>query len=143
MFAIPCIPVRPLALLLFGCAPWTSACGGSVGAPPADAGLAPACRFAPGLASSDAGSSREACIGARALLSCQEPSGFGTGCLSDDRNLCAGLAGSSCQNECAESEYVVQCGGVGPGNVPDPPSECKFASAIPAGIAYYCCPCVP
>jgi hypothetical protein len=30
---------------------------------------------------------------------------------------------------------------VGPGPIPDPPPGCRPWGAVPAGIAYYCCPC--
>jgi len=48
---------------------------------------------------------------------------------------------SSCKDQCGQTEYAASCGGVGPGPVPNPPSGCRSAGAIPAGIAFYCCPC--
>jgi hypothetical protein len=87
------------------------------------------------------------CTAARALVSCTF-SGGGCGCTSDGPLECGGGCGSetgaSCSDGCAANEYVVACGGIGPnagGANAEPPSACHFVSAVPAGIAYYCCPC--
>jgi hypothetical protein len=87
---------------------------------------------------------RTTCDAARALIACTYPSGAGCGCTTDGALECSGCGpstGATCQDQCAASEYVASCGGVGPGAVPQPPANCRFASAVPAGIAYYCCPC--
>ena len=52
---------------------------------------------------------------------------------------------ATCQDQCAESEYAVACGGP---SQPDaayvnqqPPSGCRLALATPSGVAFYSCPC--
>ncbi|HSS40453.1 MAG TPA: hypothetical protein VLT58_16925, partial [Polyangia bacterium] len=89
---------------------------------------------------------RTACAPARAMVSCRDPRGEGCGCTTDGGATCdcSGIVGGGpwiCTSSCAANQYVVDCGGVGPGPVPDPPAGCVFSSAVPAGISYYCCPC--
>ena len=90
----------------------------------------------------DGADGRTACQPARALVSCTDPTGAGCACLSDNIS-CDGcqLQDVTCHDQCAANQYVVACGGVGPGAVPSPPDGCTFASANPGGVAYYCCPC--
>jgi hypothetical protein len=85
-------------------------------------------------------SSRDQCHASRRYLSCSNPDGSGELCTTDGGASCMGSA-ASCDDRCAANEYVAVCGGVGPGNVPDPPAGCKGMGAVPAGIAFYCCPC--
>lgn len=105
----------------------------------------PTCTLPAGLAPLSAGGSRETCIAAQALLTCEASSGDGAICLSDDPSQCPGTMTMdfTCHNECAADEYGVACGGVGPGNVPAPPAGCKRGIPDPAGIVFYCCPCEP
>ncbi|HVU03694.1 MAG TPA: BPTI/Kunitz domain-containing protein [Polyangiaceae bacterium] len=101
-----------------------------------------ACEFAPELARSF--STRDVCTAARTWLSCDARGGATELCMSDDPSHCPGDdPGSNCRNACKPSEYVAACGGVGPGNIPAPPAGCRSAGAVPAGIAFYCCPCGP
>jgi hypothetical protein len=115
--------------------------------PTADAaGPWPACSWPSELAPRNS-TTRDVCHAARALVSCQTPSGAGEICLSDDATACDGpnpFAGTmlTCHDQCAAHEYVAACGGVGPGPVPDAPAGCTFSGANPGGIAYYCCPCL-
>lgn len=102
-----------------------------------------ACAFAPGLAPADA-STRDVCVAARTWLSCDSNGGATELCLSEDASHCPGNdPGANCRNACKPSEYVAACGGVGPGPVPDPPAGCRAVGAVPAGVAFYCCPCNP
>ncbi|MES1208112.1 MAG: hypothetical protein ABUS79_19430 [Pseudomonadota bacterium] len=94
----------------------------------------------------DGADGRTACKPARALVACHDPAGDGCGCSTDGGATCdcsaiVGAGPWTCTSSCASNQYVVACGGVGPGAVPDPPVGCKSAGAVPAGIAYYCCPC--
>lgn len=114
--------------------------------PTADAGI-PACRWSASL--NDAGPG--ACHAARALITCEGPSG-GCGCMSDDAMTCSGptpcglsYGYSTCQDQCAAGEYAVACGGP---PQPDasfvdqqPPSGCRSLSPTPSGVVSYCCPC--
>jgi hypothetical protein len=107
----------------------------------------PQCRWPTSL--NDAGP--DGCRASRALVSCNGPSG-GCDCRSDESTTCptsvtCGLAYgyTTCQDQCAESEYAVACGGL---PQPDaayvnqqPPSGCRLALATPGGVAFYCCPC--
>ncbi len=101
------------------------------------------CRWPEDLNGADG---RTACIPARVSLSCHDPAGDGCGCTTDGGTTCdcSGLADAgpwTCTSTCAANQYIVSCGGVGPGPVPGPPEGCTFADSIPAGIARYCCPC--
>jgi hypothetical protein len=85
------------------------------------------------------------CTAARALLSCGQDGGESEICLSDNLVGCPGPQPSwaaPCTDHCGTSEYALACGGIGP-TAPTyvPPPACRFAGAVPAGIAYYCCPC--
>jgi hypothetical protein len=85
--------------------------------------------------------SREHCHAVRRSLECTNTNGIGESCTPDSGVTNCGDPAATCRDHCALDEYVASCGSVGPGPVPDPPSGCKFAGAIPAGIAFYCCPC--
>jgi hypothetical protein len=103
----------------------------------------PACSWPSDLEPADS-SSRSTCHAARALVSCGTGSGASAMCLSDGAIACSGAVFSeplTCRDLCQPNQYVAACGGIGPGPVPDPPADCKFGSANPGGIAYYCCPC--
>jgi hypothetical protein len=99
------------------------------------------CGHAAGLGDGKPG----ACGVGRALLDCEFPNGAGCGCVTNNAT-CDGCAGSTCTDTCDANEYAVSCGGIGPGDpsitYADPPAACRFASANPGGIAYYCCPCL-
>ncbi len=109
------------------------------------AGAAATCAWPASLDSRDAGAG--ACQPAHALLSC-------TGgnltelCLSDDPTQCPGdnavpnVTFNDCHDLCGSQEYAVVCGSVGPGPISDPPAGCHGAEATPAGIVFYCCPCL-
>jgi hypothetical protein len=102
----------------------------------------PACKWPATLGAPDA-SARTTCDAARTLLSCTIAGGGSAGCISNDPTTCAGVPGvQNCTPQCGVHEYVAACGGVGPGPVPDPPTGCRAMGAVPAGIAYYCCPCI-
>ncbi|HXJ20649.1 MAG TPA: hypothetical protein VMT03_10480 [Polyangia bacterium] len=123
-----------LILAMGGCS------GGHLASPDGPSGslVASECHWSSGLSDADG---RTACVPARALVQCTSPGGGGIGCTTDGQISCAGVGESACVSSCATNQYVVSCGGVGPGPVPDPPAGCTFESAVPAGIAYYCCPC--
>jgi hypothetical protein len=111
----------------------------AIGSSPPSSGALPACSWPASL-----NDSRTTCSASRAQVSCTYPNGSGCGCTTSGAIECAGCgpnSGATCQDQCAATEYAVACGGVGPGPVPDPPSSCRFTGAVPAGIAYYCCPC--
>lgn len=132
-----------------------AAAGGSAGAggkndKPTDGGAAggsgnaaaglPACTW-PSELDGDA-SSRATCHAARALVTCTIPGGgTGTMCTTDGTLACEGTNLGPCSDKCNADEYVASCGGPGPGAVPDAPAGCRFSGAVPAGIAFYCCPC--
>lgn len=97
------------------------------------------CHYASGVGDGKPGS----CGAGRALIDCEAPNGSGCGCMTDG-TTCPGCGtGATCTNKCAADEYVVSCGGIGPTTSQfNPPAACHFAGAVPAGIAYYCCPCL-
>ncbi len=112
-----------------------AACGGSS----ADPVAVPACTW-PTVAGCDA---------VRGYLSCTDPAGGGMECPTDDLENCRNSPGLMvsggpwmCNDQCQPTEYSLLCGGVGP-SAPsgNPPSACRFAGAVPGGIAIYCCPC--
>ncbi len=92
------------------------------------------------------------CVAARADVECTFPSGASCRCISNDPAICTACVdggvtivedgGMTCQNRCGPGEYAVACGQVGPGPIPDRPAGCGRPEAIPAGIIYYCCPCL-
>jgi hypothetical protein len=86
-------------------------------------------------------SSRTTCHAARRFLDCNVSSDLVESCTTDGAPACPESGSTPCKDRCSADEYVVSCGGVGPGPVPDPPASCRAAGAVPAGIAYYCCPC--
>ena len=106
-------------------------------------GAAAQCRWPDALNGADG---RTACSPTRALVSCHDPAGGGCGCTTEGAATCdcsaaAGAGPWTCTSTCAANQYAVACGGVGPGPVPAPPAGCTSAGAVPAGVAYYCCPC--
>jgi hypothetical protein len=129
------------------CPPGVGSIATGTGCPPADAATGVTqCSWPPAL--NDA--APRACRAARAFVACSYPSGAGCECLSDGATSCPGCgpgSGATCHDNCAGNEYAVACGGVGP-PLPDagnsnaePPSTCHLAGVVPAGIAFYCCPC--
>jgi hypothetical protein len=98
----------------------------------------PACTW-PASLEADPGS-RDHCHAARRSLTCTSADGAEE-CTTDGAATCPDSTDATCKDHCAPNEYVAECGGVGPGPVPDPPSGCKYVFAVPAGIAFYCCPC--
>ena len=148
--ACKCRPPAPLA----GQSALGSPDAGSSALPAEPSVEFPQCSWPSELASSDS-TSRDVCHAARAWVSCQLPGGGSQGCLSNDPTRCPSVPGLgaqprsdgvsndplACRDQCATDQYAVACGGVGPGAVPEPPEGCTFAGAVPAGIAYYCCPC--
>jgi len=123
-----------------------AACGGSTadpvpagGSSTADTVAVPACSW-PTVAGWGAD---------RGYLTCTDHAGGGLLCPTDDLKNCK-TAGSmvsggpwTCHDQCEPTEYSLSCGGIGPSAAPsgNPPSACRFAGAVPAGIAFYCCPC--
>jgi hypothetical protein len=123
------------------------ACSGNAAKDTADGSVtATQCGWSASLDDSGPGG----CSAARVLVSCTLASGAGCGCVSNgpiECSSCGPANGATCKDVCALDEYVVACGGIGPppadaavGNT-QPPSACHFSAAVPAGIAYYCCPC--
>ena len=90
------------------------------------------------------------CHAARSFVTCLYSSS-GCGCLSPDPTTCAGCApgnGRACHDDCALSEYALECGGLPGRPAPpagatgaDPPAACHFNSADPGGHSFFCCPC--
>jgi hypothetical protein len=103
----------------------------------------PSCSWPAALDPDPSGSARDHCVAARTRLSCSLPDGSGLSCWTDDPTQCDGgnPPGAECHADCAENEFSARCGGVGPGPVPDPPAGCRADGFVPAGIAFYCCPC--
>ena len=88
--------------------------------------------------------SREACRAARSAVTCRQEDGSGATCLLDAQGEgCSQVTSDpeECESLCDPGEYVAACGGVGPGAVPEPPAGCRFAAALPAGVALHCCAC--
>jgi hypothetical protein len=87
-----------------------------------------------------------ACGAARAYIDCESPNGAGCGCMTDNTSCSGCGAGATCTDKCSANEYAVSCGSVGPGNpsitYADPPAACRLVLASPAGVAFYCCPCL-
>jgi hypothetical protein len=111
-----------------------------------DSGLLPACTWPASLDAPDAGGTG-ACHPARLFLSCDGSNGVSEGCLSDDPSHCPGDDATpgvtySCHDTCAPNEYAVSCGSIGGGSSVDPPAGCHSALATPAGIVFFCCPCL-
>src|SRR5664280_2284915 len=83
------------------------------------------------------------CTAARALLNCEGSNGGGMSCTTNDPtqcpgpNLTPGVIYSNCVDQCNPDEYALACGGIGPGPIADPPSTCRFAMVIPAGVMYH------
>jgi hypothetical protein len=109
-------------------------------APPADAiyvcGASPAqCHWPATEEAKDAGSENQ-CRAARFLATCDLGNGTQSSGLRDT------LEG--CSNNCADNEYGVACGTVGPSSspTPDPPAGCHAPLHTPGGVSYYCCPCL-
>jgi hypothetical protein len=148
---------------VYGLLPGTGPCGCGATCAPApespDAGIAqgsdsgatqlPACRWPAALDPTD-GAATGQCRAARAFVTCQDGTGGGQGCLSNDPMRCPDLSaqpavGLTCQNECAANEYGAACGSVGPSTAPfpTPPTGCRMVAPTPGGIAFYCCPCNP
>jgi hypothetical protein len=89
------------------------------------------------------GPARDHCVAGRTRLSCALPDGSTQTCWTHDPTQCEGgnPPGAECHADCAENEFSARCGGVGPGPVPDPPASCRGDGFVPAGVAFYCCPC--
>jgi hypothetical protein len=122
--------------------------GGSASGDSAVATL-PYCAALTNLASADA--SRAECGAARVYLSCSSSSETMT-CMTDNLSECpAGgpiiipsVTFSDCKNLCNSDEYVMACGGVGPGEPAvstQLPTACRALPPNPGGVSYYCCPC--
>jgi hypothetical protein len=108
-------------------------CGGSSGS----AISGPMCKRAASVG--DGGAS--GCLAANALVECSNGSIDET-CLSDTVS-CGGSDPGSCKNTCHGNEYALSCGGIGPQAMPaNPPAECRAGLATPAGIVFFCCPCL-
>jgi hypothetical protein len=81
-------------------------------------------------------------VGGR-LLDCEFPNGAGCSCMTTGTSCDGCGAGATCTDQCKASEYAVACGGIGPNAASaDPPAACRLALATPAGVAFYCCPCL-
>lgn len=104
----------------------------------------PSCHWPAAVDPDPSGSARDHCIAARTRLSCALPNGVVASCTTDDPARCPGADApdpSTCHADCAQNEYSAQCGGIGPGAIPDPPAGCRLDGVTPAGIAFYCCAC--
>jgi hypothetical protein len=125
------------------------AVGGATGGNGAmDATGLPVCQWPAALEPSDASAAGQ-CRAARAFVSCADANGGGVSCLSDDPTKCPDTpvqvgATFTCQNQCAADEYGAACGSVGPSTAPFPeaPAGCRQLAATPAGVVFYCCPCI-
>jgi len=131
--------VNRLALLLGVLV--VASCGGSTGST-SGAVSGAMCKHPASLDDAGAG----ACGLGGALVDCESPSGIGCSCLSDTATCdgCGPNEGFTCTNKCHANEYALSCGSIGPptGPTQDPPVECRTVEATPAGIAFYCCPCL-
>jgi hypothetical protein len=108
-----------------------AACGGT--------STLPACKTSWALSVPDAAQSQ--CTAARALVQCDLGGGEGEVGLSDDPTRCSG--GSPGKNQCADDEYGVACGSVGPSQAAaEPPAGCRSKFPTPGGVVFYCCPCM-
>jgi len=145
----PC--VAPPTDCPYGLLPGNGPCGcGATCAPgPGDSdAAASACQWPAALDPSDASTNGQ-CRAARAFVTCQDSTGAGQGCLSNDPTACPDIpvgasVTRSCQDQCNANEYGAACGSVGPSTAPfpTPPSGCRMLVPTPAGIAFYCCPCI-
>jgi hypothetical protein len=122
----------------------TAGCGGGpLAGDPTDAAVsAGQCRHDPTVGTGAPGS----CGAARAFIGCEYPNGAGCFCMTDDTSCKECPAGATCTDQCDANEYAVSCGSIGAPDPSitygDPPATCRFTSANPGGIAYYCCPCL-
>jgi Transposase len=141
LMCVSFLPAVAFSLIASACLILVTGCGSSpVAESQTDATTsAGQCRHAATVGDGTPG----ACGAARAYIDCEYPNGAGCGCMTDS-TTCSGCgAGATCTDKCGANEYAVSCGGIGP-SAPsaDPPAACRFAAAIPAGIEYYCCPCL-
>ena len=90
-----------------------------------------------------------ACTIGRAALTCTLPSGGGCGCVSNGTSCddaCGPASGATCQNHCNDNEYAVACGGPprtdASTSYASPPPGCRGVEFTPAGLVFYCCPCL-
>jgi hypothetical protein len=89
-----------------------------------------------------------ACTIGRASLTCTLPSGVGCGCVSDGTSCddCGPGSGATCQNQCNDNEYAAACGGPprpdASTSYASPPPGCRSIAPTPAGVVFYCCPCL-
>jgi hypothetical protein len=101
------------------------------------------CGHAVGVDDAGAG----ACAVGRHDLTCNDPSGAGCLCVTDDSS-CPGctIANVTCTNQCNSNEYALSCGGpphFDPGfTYASAPDSCRSVGATPGGNVYYCCPCL-
>ena len=114
-------------------------CGGSGAGSTSSAVSGPSCKHPASLDDAGVG----ACGIGHAVVDCTDQSGAGCGCISDTLS-CDGCGGLTCKNKCKVNEYALSCGSIGPptGPTADPPAECRGVEATPAGITFYCCPCL-
>lgn len=110
----------------------------------------PYCAALTNLTSADASPGQ--CGAARACLSCSSPSGVTMLCMTDSLSGCPvggpitvpGVTFSDCKDQCNSNEYVMACGGIGPGapaSSIEPPAACRALPPNPGGVSYYCCSC--
>jgi hypothetical protein len=139
--------MRPFAASVFGVSLLGAVgCGGGAPVGAGDAASATTTGNQCGRAAGIGASTPGACGGARAAIDCEFPNGAGCDCITDNASCEGCSTGATCTNKCAANEYAVSCGAIGPGDpsitYADAPAGCRLAIATPAGIAFYCCPCL-
>jgi len=131
------------------CVPLPDA-GAAVDAASADtrpAGPLPACPMLESLTATDA--ARVNWGVGRVYLECRSTSGVTEGCITDDVAGCPGSVHATgdviaCSDRCANNEYGLSFGGIGPGATQpsiEIPAGCRDVLLTPAGVGFACCPC--
>jgi hypothetical protein len=99
------------------------------------------CRHDPSVGTGAPG----ACGAGRALFECRMPNG-GCDCITDGTTCNGCETDATCANKCNANEYAAACGSVGPPDpsitYANPPAACRIVYPTPAGVTFYCCPCL-
>lgn len=85
----------------------------------------------------------------RVYLECKSTSGVTEGCITDDVTGCPGSVQATgeviaCSDRCANDEYGLSFGGIGPGATSpsiELPAGCRPVLLTPGGVGFTCCPC--